>query len=540
MTSRNSILAIALLLLLLLCLSANKIDFPSAAQSQAQPSFIELGYGPGNLESIQNGIPIYAPGDSMWLLSTSSKVSSIQLISPNGTTELQHTITQSAVYDLYRFSSSDIAGNWSLGITLDNFSTTTLQIPFVNPTAHPIGVSLSNYTFGAGNLNLNFAVTPNNSFDVQTCLGSADVNSSIVIPIPAKLGAGEMLVIGGTRASELTFEGTVTSPFIFWFEMEYSYSYKGSLGGEYISRDISVFKSNTVVVSSPIPAALQISNSTSPREGRYTMNAYFQSSNGITVEQTTALLLNGLNWAWTGGCESAQVTSSSFTSKQSLQGDVLSWPTSLYYMYEVDGVDSYTQIPVSLKVARVDFVGSLSNSNLHYLGYTVAQNGNIDQSNIYDGSLFLVGRSFPLRIQVTADFGGSNLPAHNLTITTPYTIEQVVINVGEINASITNNTIPLSGASIVADNGQGGTASSSSNAEGIAVLIVPTGTYNVTVTSRGQSLTHSVSVTTDGKITLPFDFMSTSPPSDNLEYVLISLVIIGLLANIVLWLRPRR
>lgn len=521
-------------------MSANRVDFSSAALSQAQPDFIQLGYGPSGLESLQNGIPIYAPGDSMWIRSTSSQVSLVQLFSPNGVVESRETITASAVYDLYSFSSLDIEGNWSLGITFDNFSKISVQIPFVNPSTHPIHLALSNYTLGAGNLNLNFVATSNSAFNIQTCLGSADVNSSIVIPIPPKLGAGEILVIGGTHSTELSFEGVVTSPFTFWFEMEYSYSYKGALNGEYISRDISVFKSNTVVVSNPNPIFLQISNYTSPRLGRYTMNAYLQNNNGVVVEQTTALLLNGLNWAWIGGCDSTQVSSLSFSSRQSLQGDVYSWPTSLYYMYEEEGVDSYIRVPMSLNVARVDFVGSLTDSKLYYLGYSVAQNENIDQSNIYNDSLFLIGRSFPFRIQVTPSLGKSDLPTQSVTIAGPYTIEREVIGVGEINASITNDTLPISGASIVASNGKGGYVNSSSNAEGIALLILPTGTFNVTVTSQGQSLTHTASVSTDGKIILPFDFTSTGTPQGNLEYVLISLVIIGLLIDVVIWFRPRR
>lgn len=540
MASKKLIICVVLLLLILFFSSAGRFNFSSTAALQAKPSFIELGYGPGYLESVENGIPVYAPGDSMWLLSTSGEVSSVQLVSPKGVTESFRGVTGSTVYDLYQFTASDVEGNWSLVVTLANSSAFSLQIPFVNPAAHPIGLSLSNYSLGAGSVNLNFAVSSNNAFNVQTCLASSDVNSTIVVPVPAKFGGGDMSLIGGTHSVELSFEGSVTSPFTFMFEMDYSYSYQGSLKGEYISRDVSVFKSNTVVITSSNPTLLQISNYTSPRFGRYTMNAYFDNSNGVEVEQTTALLLNGLNWIWIGGCGTNQVNTLTFSSSHSLQGDILSWPTSLLYMYEIDGVDTYARIPVLLNLARVDFIGSLNFSNLYYLGYTIAQNEKIDQSSIYDGSLFLIGKSFPLSFQVTPNFGSSNLTTQNMTVMEPYTIESDVIGVGDVNASITNNTVPLSGASMVADNGLGGSLSSTSNTRGLALLTLPIGTYNVTVTTGGQSLTQRVSVTTDGKTVLQFNFTSTPPALDTSEYILISLVVIGFLADIVLWLRPRR
>ncbi len=523
-----------------MCSTVDKFYFSSTAVSQAKPSFIELGYGPGNLGSIENGVPIYAPGDSMWLLSTSSEVSSAQLVSPKGVTESFREVTASTVYDLYLFKASDMEGNWSLEITLVNSSRFSLQIPFINPSTHPIDLSLSNYSLGAGGVNLNFAVSPNNAYNVQTCLASSDVNSTIVVPVPAKYGSGEMLLIGGTRSAELSFEGSVASPFTFKFEMDYSYSNQGSLKGEYISSDVPVFKSNAVVISSSNPTLLQISNYTSPRFGRYTMNAYFDNSNGVAVEQTAALLLNGLNWIWIGGCDTTQVNSLTFSSRQSLQGDILSWPTSLYYMYELDGVDTYTRIPVILNLARIDFIGSLNFSNLYYLSYTINQNEKIDQSSIYDGSIFLAARSFPLNIYITPYFGVSNLTTQNVTIVEPYTIESEVIGVGDVNVSVTNNTAPISSALVVADNGLGGSLSSTPNSQGLALLALPTGTYNVTVTSGGQSLTQTVTVTTNGKTSLHFNFTSVPSAPENLEYVLISLVVIGLLADVVLWLRPRR
>ncbi|MDG6998980.1 MAG: carboxypeptidase regulatory-like domain-containing protein [Nitrososphaerota archaeon] len=99
---------------------------------------------------------------------------------------------------------------------------------------------------------------------------------------------------------------------------------------------------------------------------------------------------------------------------------------------------------------------------------------------------------------------------------------------------------PISSALVVADNGLGGSLSSTPNSQGLALLALPTGTYNVTVTSGGQSLTQTVTVTTNGKTSLHFNFTSVPSAPENLEYVLISLVVIGLLADVVLWLRPRR
>lgn len=504
-----------------------------------QPNFVELGYGPSSLSSIQEGTPIYAPGDSIWFLSTSDKVAFAKLISPDGVQKYSNSVSSSTVYRLYSFSSMDKGGIWTLEIGFENTSVLSLQIPFVNLKTTPFSVALSNYSLNAQYLNLNFTFAPNDAFNVETCVGSADVNSTLVLPIPARFGGGQMMLLGGINAAELSIEGIVTRPFTFWYNLQYSYSYMGNLSSEFISRETTVFKSHTVVISTAQPISLQISNYTSPRPGRYTMNAYFESSSGIAVEQTSALLLTAENWAWIGGCGITSVNSLSFISKQSLQGNVSGWPTTLYSMYEINGIDTYTSTPINLKEARIDFFGSLASSNVYYLHYSVAPNNNIDQYSVYDGSLYLIGRNFPLTARITPALGISSLATQTITISRPYTIAREVIAVGEINVTITNNTKPLDGASVTADNEQGGSVTSQSNSKGISLLTVPPGTYNVTVSKEGLTQVQGISVPSGVKATLDFAFTSNTP-SDSLEYVLISFVIIGLIANVILWLRPKR
>lgn len=539
MAIKKTTFVITVMLLALVCSASGRIDHTSAVVSPKIPNYIELGYGPGDLASVQNQVPIFAPGDSMWFLTTSSKVASVELSSTNGIVVSSRSVSPSSVFELYSFTSLDNGGNWSIAVTFDNLSTFAFLVPFVNPSSQPVDVALSGYSLQSGNVKLNFAVSQNNAFDAEICLGSPDVNSSIALTVPTSYGGGDMIIEGGTQATEIYFQSEVTSTFTFWYEMDYSYSYQGNLSGEIISRDFSVFKSNTVVVSNPAPMTMHVANYTSPRPGRYTLNAYFESGSGISVEQTSVLLLDSLDWIWIGAC-STSVNSLSFSTAASLQGDALGWPTSLYYMYDINGVDSYTQVPVSLKVGRMDFVGIVAGSNLQNFNFAVAPDENINQSNFFDGSLYFIARGFPLTLQVTPSWGESKLPTEIMAFTQSYTIMQDIINVGEINASVTNNTASLSGAAIAADNGRGGSVTSSSNVGGFAVLTVPAGTYNVTVTSGGQSLTKRVSVSTDQKVPLHFAFTTGSTPTDSLEYVLLSLAVIGLLANGVLWLRPKR
>jgi len=521
-----------------------------SATAQVIPTalgFIELGYSPGSLSSLQEGIPIYSPGDEMWLLSTSNQAVAVQLISPKGGVASSHQISTSTVSLLYIFSASDAEGSWTLDVTLKNTSMISLKISFLNPSAHPILPVLDNFSLQASNLNLGFMIPENTAFNFQACLASSELNSTLAVPIPQAVGGGEMLVGANLHNATLNINGFVNRTFSFWYDMDYLYTFDGNLNGEFLSRDITAISSSTALFTSSSSEKVSLTNNTVPRPGRYELNAFFESDAGLIVEQTAALLLTDGAWLWTGGCNQILISSLFFSENSSLNRGPQTWPTALYLMYEIGGVDSYSRLQMNLNQTRVDILSSIggvvvksARPDISYLNFTVANNPNILSSEMYNDSLYMVGRNFPLSVQLTPVFGSQNLQPLTVSIDKPFTVNDVYVPLGMLSIHVTSNSVPLANVSVVADNGYGGRATATSDSDGNVLIYVPSGLYNVTASIEGVSMSKSTFVSTTAESNLVFIF-PVNGSAGYLQYLLVSILVVGLILNIWLWiLQPKR
>ena len=123
----------------------------------------------------------------------------------------------------------------------------TVTIPFVNPSLHQTSVRMSNFSLQSGELNLGFDFSANSVYNLEACLASADVNSTIVVPIPSSIGRGEMLLNGNIHNATVSIKGITSETFSFWYELDYSYSYSGNVTGELISQDVTTISSSNAL-----------------------------------------------------------------------------------------------------------------------------------------------------------------------------------------------------------------------------------------------------------------------------------------------------
>ena len=530
------------------------IPRPGAQVVPILPTFIQLGYSPTSLSPLQYGIPVYSTGDSIWILSNSSILTSVQLVAPNGDVVASRAISPFAAFLLYTYSSSDSEGNWILRVILRNSTVIPIAIQYVNPASHEVSAKLLNFSMKSGELGVEFALRLGQAFNIQACLASSDVNSSVIISTPIGVGTGPLILKSNMKNANLSASGSLTNPFSFWFDLVYPYSYAGGVSGELISKEIVSISSTTAYFSSNIGSAtVSLSNKTNPRPGVYKLDAYFESSNGLTVEQTTVLVMRNGDFVWMGGCNPLPVSSSVFYQQESFLQPPQAWPRTLYLSYDIGGVYSYSASSISLNESRIDIVSSmaLSSSNtpppvnqignlFSYLNFSIVPNPNVLSYEFYNDSIFMMGSSFPMLVQIDPTFGNQRLQPLLVRIVQPLTATQVSIQVGGLAVQITNNSSPLSGANVTVENHYGGTITATSDSAGVADFYLPAGSYNVTVAGQGYSDTKAATLEANAQSNIQFVFSSPSSP-DLTIYLLVSLAIVGLVLNILLWMiRSRR
>ena len=196
-------------------------------------------------------------------------------------------------------------------------------------------------------------------------------------------------------------------------------------------------------------------------------------------------------------------------------------------MYDLGGVNTYSIQQFNFKLTSIQFLGSNLNANLSYLGYSVAPSRDVLASGTFNNSVYLALGNIPTTVDITPIFGNKSLQSQTIYVLNDYTVKQIVIPVGSLEVQVTNNSIPLPHVTIVAENGYGGKASTISGTTGKFTFYLPQGSYNVTVSSEGQSLSKDVNISNYYKSNLEFNFVSSE--IGYVTYLLVSLLIVGFL-----------
>ncbi|MFI5420565.1 MAG: hypothetical protein ACHQ1H_06320, partial [Nitrososphaerales archaeon] len=325
-----------------------------------------------------------------------------------------------------------------------------------------------------------------------------------------------------------------------WFDLYYSYGFRGALSNETISRDLIPSRSTTAYVNASGSRLLSLSYETRLTPGRYTLRSIFDSGSSLTSEETSVLLLNNGNWFWLGGCTPVTVTQNSFTKQVSLDQDPSTWPKFVYIAYDVEGVESYSISSLQINLARIDFFGTPNNVKLSYLSYSIANNTDAQASGVYAGTIYVIAKSFPILLTVTPTFGSEALAPQSIQIPQAFSDSLAYVQVGELSVTVLNNSRPDTGSQVKVTSPQGAAIATPVDSNGVASFYLPPGFYNVTVTKGTISETGNATIVYANQTILDFSFTSSSLPSYLLELLAVPLVF-GLILNVWIWVvSPRR
>ena len=516
--------------------------FSSAQIAPAVPGFIELGYGTSSLASASNGVPIFTSHDNLWVLSDLPQQLTLTLFSPAGGRIVVDQLTTSTARLVYRFGGNDPPGNWTLEADLQNGSSYKILVPFILTSRTPASARLSEYSIQSGEIDLGFGITPSPAFNMEGCLATGPENDTVFVPVPTSLGGGEVAITtpANTSSSVVTIQTKPLQPFSLSYGFDYSYSYSSAVPNGTISRAVTALKSVTTVFSTNSTQRVPVEAETSLRPGRYVLNALFDSSSGPTIIASRVLLLTNGTWRWIDNCNPFRVSSLSFSRQVGLTQDPRTWPNILYLMYNLEGVDSYSVTPLQINLDRVDFLGQPGSVPLSYLNYKISNNTALQASGVYQGSIYLIVRNYPISITITPLLGEVQLTPRSVLISQPFADTTLSIPVGTLNVEVLNNSRPDPGSQIAISTNTGFDMVSNVGSTGNASFFLPSGTYNITA-SKGQASMLENGTVVQGESTLVvFRFANPSLLQSNYFELVAVPLIIGIFLNIWIWVvRPR-
>lgn len=543
---KHSLAFFSTVFLFLLLFSPYLVTTISRAQSDQSilpgaPPFIDLGFGPNSLSPATQGSPIFTANDSLWVYSTLNQPLTADLVNPANVT---HTVTlsPSQIVSVYQFTDSDVPGEWTLYFTLPNSTYYALPIFLVIPSQNQAPVSLSEYSIQNGQINLGFSVDSQDAYDEQGCLTSSNVNGSFALTEPGSIGPGEMQIslYPSNSTAQVTDAGQVSTPFSFWFELDYSYSYATSLVNASISRNIQVARSAAILFNSSLSQTVSFPVLSNLRSGRYQLRGYFDSGSGFAVEETSLLYMGRGNWFWLSACNPFSVAGTSFSKQVNLSQNPSSWPSTLYFMYQYEGIEQFYIVPLQINLARLDFVGQPGNVELSDFTYSIANNSDVEASGAYSGSIYVIAKSYPITLSVTPMIGAESLSPVSVLVSAPFTDTQTSIEIGKLTVAVLNNSKAAGGALVDVSNSEGASLSSTVSSGGNTSFDLPAGFYNITIVKNSATESGNATVYDGDNTIVTFSFNSGIVPRSYFEYLLVPLVI-GLALNVWAWvIGPKR
>lgn len=533
---------------------------PAAAQTTINPIAIpslSMGFGPGLLTPTSQGVPVYTAGDQLWVSSDSQEPLAVALAGPSGATVSSAILLPRDPAIVHSFSGSDQTGVWSLTVgpapsANQSQSVQPQTVRFLVVQALPDPATLGAYSLSPeGLLAMNFTLPTTVQYDIKACAAGAPRPTEASVPIPSALGSGQVLLGDGGASLSITTEGQVSAPFEFWVELDQNYSYlQGLSPPSVVSRSIEVASTSatalgadqgsttTTTTTTAAMTNASLSEDAQLRAGRLELRAFFDSSAGISVEQTEVLSLGDGSWMPLQGCSaSAPVTSQAFSLSAPLGGPTSGWPVTVYTMYEVYGVEMFSASDVGLKPAVLAVGASPWGAPLtdSLLSFSSPTHGAELASSPGNGTLYLVSGRYPVDVVVSTG-SGTGL---NVTIAQPFTETEVQANSSKLTvATYLDAGGQAAGASIVVLDARGQTvATAVSGGQSPAVFYLPPGNYTVRA-----SLANSTQVEYDASqpgvsSTMTFRFATGS--ETDVAYLL-ETAAVGLVASVVAWIKVYR
>lgn len=513
-----------LLLLLLLILSVPALS----VRAQAAPAFpqVGLGYSPGTLTPIDQGVPVYTAGDELWVVSYGQPLN-IELLNSSGKLEGTFVLGHMQPTLLHVFTSSDKPGRWLFNITTNSSGSGNyyISVGLVVP-----GIILPQMTSvhvdSSGLLSLNFKANLGTAYATSACLVGQNSMDSVPIPIPTSLGTGQLLLYRNGSQTTIQPNGKILSPFSFWFELHAGRSYQAQ--SAMITRDIEE------AASSPIPfpagstnrSVVDLVSTTAVREGRATLRAFFESSAGLQTLQSPVLIPDSSTWEWLSGCTSTvDGAGSNFTASASLKLAPHTWPRAMYFMYAGSGVEGYSRVRISVSFSVVNFIAEPWGTPLTDSGLLVFPAPMVLTSAMGNSTAYFVSSTYPVFANLQVP--GSSL-GQLISIDYPYSVNTFQLPAGKLAVESLFNGGAVSNSSILLKLGNQTIASG----KGSPTFYVPAGSYALFASYRGTNRSMGVVVVNGNQSSIVLEFGTTPSQTDNL---LIGTAAIGAVASGILW-----
>ncbi len=519
------------------------------AAPQQGGSPVELGYSPGSLLPLTQGVPVYTVGDQLWLSSGYNISLSAAVFPPGAQSPVSVVpVASRSIQDVYTFTNSDQSGQWNLVLVSGTLPIQVIPFNFERPPAVAPPSLSSTTLLPNGSLLANFNMSLGEGYSGQTCLVGSSVPTAVSFPFPA--GGGEVsLSANGTTITAQSYPTGVTasrgSTMDFWLELYYPYSYTQSSSlSQIVTREVLVARTDPIIVNSSIQSnsTLELTEFAHLRAGRYYMAAYFRDSSGLTAREASVLWSGAGKWVWLGGCLGAEPLTSSFSYKVPLTGPPSSWPSGIYAMLDVGGVEGgvFSSIPVDLAAVRLT-TGAWTAPFPHYLTVSAAPSPELKDSAAVNGTVYLVLNSIPAEVNVLVGSAGSR--AENVTVGIASSGSQVSIPVslGRLSVKVETNGAGVSGAVLKLSAGPPGGKSPVSgvtDAQGLDSFLLVPGNYTLAYLYKNMTRTVSVDVSPDVVSQVYAEIPFT--PDYTIPYVLLTLGAIGAGVNFFVWRRVLR
>ncbi|MDA4127691.1 MAG: hypothetical protein OK452_10915 [Thaumarchaeota archaeon] len=512
-----------LLLLLLLLVSVPALSVRAQAASGSLQ--VGLGYSPGTLTPIDQGTPVYTTGDELWVVSYGEPLN-VELLNSSGKLEGNFVLGHMQPTLLHIFTSSDKPGRWSFNVTTFSpgsgnyyFSVALVDPPLVLPQM------ISDHVDSSGLLSFGFKANWGTAYATSACLVGQDPLDAVTIPIPASLGTGQLILTRNGSLTTIQPNARIVTPFTFWFELHAGRSYE--VTNALITRDSEEAATAPLPFSAGplVPSTVGVVSSTSVREGRATIRAFFESPAGLQTFQTPVLIPDTSTWASLPGCSSSiNGVGSNFTASVSLKLAPNHWPRSMYLMYAESGVEGFSRVPISLFASVVNLVASPWSAPLTDSGLRLAPLPGAT-SSVGNSTVYIISGNYPVEATLLIPGSSATLP---LLISQPFTISSVQLPAGKIMAQSLLNGEALSNSTLSLRLGNQTIASG----KGSPTFYLPPGSYTLFASYRGTNRSQGIEVVINNQNSVSFEFGN---PTSQADYLLMVTAVIGTLASTVLW-----
>jgi hypothetical protein len=520
------------------------LAFPAATSQAARtggidPYSIGVGFGPSDISPISQGVPIFTQGDQLWVENYYNFSVVASLFQPNQTGSTPQHVASLSPTLIRTFGANDTSGTWQLLIT-DSFGSSFTVNLIVTGHDRAMATSFTGAGFGlGGTLVTSFAQSSADAYDIQACLVGSSLPTDLMLPIPVALGTGAIHVgLNGPNAT-IGIVGKATSDFTFWFELYHPYSYAVGTAGEVVSRlleaatiDPIPFSSGangTTFFADPLNVELPM------RDGRYLMRAFFRSSAGLSVQETSLLRENEGLWVMLSGCAALQdVGAQQFRLNTHVTPLAAGWPRGILTMFKVDGVEDYTFSQLNLGLSSVSVTASPWNVPLDDVGLS-AMGQTVTNTTSLDGEVYILASSYPLQGSIIVGMGSSVYGRVAFQIPQAYGQDSVSVSVGRVAVRTTSNGQPRSGVSVTISNAANGSVSASTNSSGLAQFYLPAGSYSASADIAGATYSSPFQAVNGQPSIVEIDSGGSS--AVQLTYALVALGVAGVVGNVWVWLR---